>query len=154
MGSRHYADRCRQRGENVVAMICPETIGCYFDEPGTQRYPFPWNLWHPSTGNFVLMLSNVRSRRLGRELLRRFRHHSRFPARAAAVPQVIPRIGWSDDWAFWRAGYRAVTVTDTAYLRYRHYHEPTDTPGRLHYPKMAEVVRGLAGALADLARVQ
>ena len=55
-----------------------------------------------------------------------------------------------------RSGYRrALTgtlddVTDTAYLRYRHYHTPEDTAEKLDYPRMARVVGALAGMLADL----
>ena len=42
-------------------------------------------------------------------------------------------------------------VTDTAFYRYPHYHRPTDTPERLHYAEMAQVVEGLARALGALA---
>jgi hypothetical protein len=42
-------------------------------------------------------------------------------------------------------------VTDTAFHRYRHYHQPTDTPEKLDYARMAQVVEGLAGMLESLA---
>jgi hypothetical protein len=42
-------------------------------------------------------------------------------------------------------------VTDTAFYRYAHYHQATDTPERLRYPEMARVVEGLARALGVLA---
>jgi hypothetical protein len=53
--------------------------------------------------------------------------------------------------SFWRAGYPALMITDTAFYRYPHYHRATDTPERLRYPEMARVVAGLARALAALA---
>jgi hypothetical protein len=56
----------------------------------------------------------------------------------------------SDHWSFWEQNYPAVMVTDTAFFRYPHYHEPTDTPDRLNYPRMAEVVTGLAGMMSGL----
>jgi hypothetical protein len=37
MGSRVYAKRCRERGENIVAMVCLETIGFSSDKKGSQR---------------------------------------------------------------------------------------------------------------------
>jgi hypothetical protein len=42
-------------------------------------------------------------------------------------------------------------VTDTALFRYRHYHEPTDTPDKLDYDRFALVVSGLKNVIVDLA---
>ena len=41
-------------------------------------------------------------------------------------------------------------VTDTAFLRYRHYHKESDTPEKLDYARMATVVRGVAGVMRGL----
>ena len=60
-------------------------------------------------------------------------------------------MAWSDQLSFWRAGYRAIMVTDTAFHRYPHYHCPTDTPDRLDYDRLARVGKGLLGAFARLA---
>ena len=46
-------------------------------------------------------------------------------------------------------GYKAVMLTDTAIMRYPHYHEPTDTPDKLDYGKMARIT----GALAPMVKV-
>lgn len=80
-----------------------------------------------------------------------FRSVSDFPAERLASPAIVPGVSWSDQLSFWRAGYPAVMVTDTAFHRYPHYHQPTDTPERLDYPRMARVVEGLARAIARLA---
>lgn len=42
-------------------------------------------------------------------------------------------------------------VTDTAPLRYIHYHEPTDTADKLDYRSMARVVQGIHDMLGDVA---
>ncbi len=42
-------------------------------------------------------------------------------------------------------------VTDTALFRYRHYHEPTDTPDKLDYDRFALVVSGMEKVIVDLA---
>ena len=34
--------------------------------------------------------------------------------------------GFSDHWSFWQIGVAAAMVTDTAPLRYAHYHTPDD----------------------------
>ena len=36
VGNIVHAKRCRERGENVVAMVYLETIGYYSDEKGSQ----------------------------------------------------------------------------------------------------------------------
>ncbi len=39
MGSRAYALECRQRGEDIVAMLSLETMGYYSDEEGSSPTP-------------------------------------------------------------------------------------------------------------------
>ena len=76
-----------------------------------------------------------------------FRKSTDVPAETLATLSLVPGVSWSDHRSFWRKGYRALMVTDTAFYRYRHYHAPTDTPEKLDYPTMARVTQGLAGAL-------
>jgi len=150
MGSWVYARRCRQRAQKVAAMLSLETIGCYIDAPGSQRYPPPFGAFYPSTGNFVAFVSNERSGDLLRQVVEAFRNHEPFPSEGGALPEWLPGVGFSDHWSFWREGYPAVMVTDTAMFRYPHYHEPTDTPDKIHFEPMARVVRGLVEVVASL----
>ncbi len=152
MGSMVYARRCRQRREKVVAMISLETIGYYSDEPASQRYPFPFSLFYPSVGNFIGFIGNLASRRLVRRVVSSFREHTSFPCEGAAVPGWITGIGWSDHWAFWKAGYPALMATDTALFRYPWYHTPQDTVDKIDFERMALVVAGLANVVEDLAQ--
>lgn len=152
MGSMVYAQRCRQRREKVVAMISLETIGYYSDEPASQRYPFPFSLFYPSVGNFIGFIGNLASRRLVRRVVSSFREHTSFPCEGAAVPGWITGIGWSDHWAFWKAGYPALMATDTALFRYPWYHTPQDTVDKIDFERMALVVAGLANVVEDLAQ--
>jgi hypothetical protein len=41
-------------------------------------------------------------------------------------------------------------ITDTAPLRYPHYHKPDDTPDKLRYNFLDGVVEGLQGVVTDL----
>jgi Zn-dependent M28 family amino/carboxypeptidase len=151
MGSRHYARRTRERGENVVAMLSIETIGWYSDAPGSQRYPFPLGFFYPSTGNFIAFVSNLSSRSLLHDAIGAFRRHAGIPSEAVAAPAWIPGVDWSDHWSFWKEGYPALMVTDTAPYRYPHYHTSEDTPDKVDYDRVARVVTGLHGMLRDLA---
>jgi hypothetical protein len=151
MGSLVYAKRCRERAERVVAMLSLETIGYYSDEGSTQQYPAPLSFFYPSTGDFLAFVGNVSSRALVREAIGSFRRHASFPSEGGAVPGDIPGVGWSDHWSFWQQGYPAIMLTDTAPFRYPHYHTRDDTPDKLDYDRLARVVAGLAGVVADLA---
>jgi hypothetical protein len=154
MGSWVYARRCRQRGEKISAMLSLETIGCYSDQPGSQKYPRPLGLLYPSTGNFIAFVGNTRYGPLVRRVVRAFRQHEQFPSQAGAVPEVFSDIGRSDHWPFWQEGYPAVMVTDTAPFRYAYYHTPEDTVDKIDFERMARVVRGLRSVVKALVTIQ
>lgn len=151
MGSTVYAKNCRTKAENIVAMLCLETIGYYSDQPNSQRYPFPFNFVYPSTGNFIAFVSNLSGRKLLHTAIASFRRNCKFPSQGGAIPEIIPGITWSDHWSFWRQGYPAVMVTDTAPFRYPYYHTFEDTPDKIDYERLARVVSGLQTVIAEIA---
>jgi Zn-dependent M28 family amino/carboxypeptidase len=150
MGSYRYARRCRERGERVIGMLSLETIAYFSDAAGSQRYPAMLEYLYPTRGNFIAFASNLPSCLLLRRCLSAFRKHATIPSEGAALPEQVPGIGWSDQWAFWRFGYRAVMVTDTALFRNPNYHTFTDTPETLDYERFARVVDGLTRVVDDL----
>jgi len=151
MGSVVYARQCRAQDADIVAMLSLETIGCYSNARGSQKYPAPLHLFYPSTGNFIGFVGNLRSRRLLSACVKSFRRVTDFPVQSISAPGWIMGLGWSDHWAFWRYGFPAVMVTDTALFRYPYYHDRYDTPDKLNFGSMARVVSGLRGVLVDLA---
>ena len=151
MGSKVYARAARRRGDDIRAMLSLEMLGCYSDAPGSQAYPPLLRWFYPDRGNFIAFVSNLGSRGLLGEVVRQFKAHSDFPAEQLTAPTLVPGVAWSDQLSFWRAGYRAIMVTDTAFYRYAHYHRASDTPEKIRYPEMARVVEGLARAIASLA---
>ena len=151
MGSRVYAKRSRQRGEHIILMVSLETIGYYSNESGSQRYVFPLHFFYPSTGNFIAFVSNVENGQLVRQLVGAFRRHTSFPSEGAALWGWLPGVGWSDHWAFWKEGFPAVMVTDTALFRDPAYHTSKDTPKNIHYEHFARVVSGLQAVIAEFA---
>ncbi|MCC6906978.1 MAG: M28 family peptidase [Phycisphaerales bacterium] len=151
MGSLVYARQCRDNGDNIIAMLALETMGCFSDEPGTQHYPLGLGLLYPTTGNFIGFVGGVGSRHLVRKCIAAFRQHAQFPSEGAALPGGIPGVGWSDHWSFWQAGYDAIMVTDTAPFRYGDYHEASDTPDKVDYDRLARVTEGVQRVIEDLA---
>lgn len=151
MGSLVHARASRARGDDIVAMLSLETIGCYLDEPGTQRYPRAVAWAYPDRGDFIAFVGNVGSRGLVRDVVRSFRSHTAFPSQGGALPGWIEGVGWSDHWSFWQCGYPGMMVTDTAPYRDRAYHTEQDTPDRLDYERMARVVKGVERVVVELA---
>ena len=151
MGSRVYASRSRSRNENIVGMLSLETMGYYSEAPNSQEYPFPFSFFYPDTADFIGFVGNIRSYKLMKQSLAAFRHHTQFPSEGTAAPEWITGIGWSDHWSFWREGYRAIMVTDTAFFRYEQYHTRQDTPEKIDYNRLARVTGGMAEVIAELA---
>jgi Zn-dependent M28 family amino/carboxypeptidase len=151
MGSQVYARAARRGGDDIRAKLSLETLGYYSDVPGSQAYPPLFQFFYPDRGNFVAFVSNLRSRRVLREVAAAFKASSDFPAERLASPGLVPGVSWSDHLSFWRAGYPGIMVTDTAFYRYPYYHASGDTPERLSYAALARVVAGLQGAIAMLA---
>lgn len=133
-------------------MLSLEMIGCFTDEPRSQRFPVPLlRLFYPGRGNFLALAG--RPAELG--LLRRVKASMRSASsliRSIAAPRGLFGIDLSDNVSYWDQGYPALMVTDTAFFRNERYHTADDTPDTLDYPRMAEVVRGLFRAVLDLAR--
>lgn len=151
MGSLVYASRCKARGDQISAMISLETIGYFSDAPDSQIYPSSLlGAFYPKVGNFIGFVGNIGSRRLVRRALSTFRQAERLPSEGAAIPAFIPGVAWSDHWSFWRQGYPAIMITDTAPFRYPHYHSLTDTPDKLDYDRFSLVVSGLENVIEDL----
>jgi Zn-dependent M28 family amino/carboxypeptidase len=147
MGSLVYARAARRRGDRIHCMVSLEMLGCYCDEPGSQHYPPLLQSFFPDRGNFIALVSNWRSRRVLRDLVAAFKAHSDFPVESLAAPLLVPGIAASDHFSFWRQGYRALMVTDTAFYRNPWYHTAGDLPQHLNYQSFAQVVEGLYGAL-------
>jgi hypothetical protein len=106
--------------------------------------------FYPNKGNFIAVVGNINSRRLAKEVVTNFRKSTTFPVRLAVLPNFISGVDFSDHWSFWQAGYPAVMVTDTAFLRYRHYHRDSDTYEKVDYDSMAEVVKGIENFLLTM----
>ena len=151
MGSFVYARRCRERNENIVAMLSLETIGYYTDEERSQNYPSGLiGLVFSTTGNFISFVSNIKSRKLLRDVTGFFREYAKFPSEAACLPEQIAGVAWSDQWSFWRNGYPGIMVTDTAPFRYPYYHTHEDTPDKINYDRFAYLVDMLEKVVARL----
>jgi Zn-dependent M28 family amino/carboxypeptidase len=151
MGSSVYTRAARVSKDDIKGALILEMIGYFSDKPRSQKHPFGLKMFYPKTGNFIGVIGNSKSRGLSDCLVSSFRSATDMPIERIVAPNIIISIGMSDDWAFWKEGYPAVMITDTAYFRNPNYHKKTDTYDTLDYDRMAEVTKGVAAALKALA---
>jgi Predicted aminopeptidases len=141
MGSHVYAESLRKNNENVQLMICLEMIG-YFSKK--QKYPLPFFKWfYPHDGDFILLAGDTNSRQSISIVKDAFRKGTGLTIESITAPRFLPGITFSDHRSFWKFGYNAIMVTDTAFYRNPNYHRHTDVPESLDYTKMAKVVVGI-----------
>jgi len=142
--------------------------------PGSQRMSKGLGLLYPrqvawirrrgQRGDFTALLHN-RAATGPVRLLRRALAGSGVASVALADPNGLPLVGgWirrnvrgarnfrrSDHVAFWDRDIPAVQLTDTADLRYPHYHRPTDTVDRLDLVRVRDIVAATAAVIGHLA---
>jgi hypothetical protein len=151
MGSAVHARVLKEENVEVRLMICFEMIGFFNDAPHSQKYPLPFlKLYYPSTGNFIGIVDHFFSTRAG-QMKCWMRRAVDLPVYSINAPKWLPGIDWSDHANFWKQGFPAVMITDTAFYRNDAYHSPLDTPEKLDYERMARVVEGVHGYVAHLA---
>lgn len=143
MGSAVYAKSLKDAGSTVKLMIALEMIGYYSEEKGSQSYPMPLlKLFYPSSGNFITVVDQFMSMQAQRMRASMTRVID-LPVYSINAPTFIPGVDFSDHINFWRHGYPAVMITDTAFYRNLAYHSKEDRPERLNYEKMGQVVYGV-----------
>lgn len=143
MGSLVYATKAKASQEKIKAAVILEMLGYYTDRVFSQRYPPFFGFLRSWKGNFIAMAANPASKKLLEQAVSTFKNGLRFPLEHVVASESVSGITFSDHWPFWQAGYPAILVTDTAFLRNRNYHLYTDTWEKLNYEKMACVVEGL-----------
>ncbi|HEX8613246.1 MAG TPA: M28 family peptidase [Telluria sp.] len=154
MGSRHHARALKASGQNVKAALILETIGYYSDAKNSQSYPPGISAFYPNQGNFITFVGTLGSAGLVRRTVSAFREASTFPAEALAAPSFVKGVTWSDHTSYNLEGYEALMITDTAIMRYPHYHTSADTPDKLDYASMAKVVEGLSKVTTAMIKSQ
>ncbi len=151
MGSYIYAREAKARNENITSMICLEMLGYYTNEKDGQTYPFPMtSLFYPSTPNFIAIVGNLKSASLVGKVKDSLRASSPIPVETLSALSSVPGVDFSDHQSFWKMGYPAIMVTDTAFFRNPNYHTETDTIDTLDFDKMSDLLKGLIQAAKDL----
>jgi Zn-dependent M28 family amino/carboxypeptidase len=156
VGSTAYCDALRRTRADVRGMMSLEMLGFTADAqtmvPGVDV--------ESTRGDFLAVVGDARSR----GLLAAFQlERSPLPVDwgapvSLAIECVVVERGTvaaglarlSDHGAFWAAGWPALLVTDTAFLRNPHYHRASDTPDTLDYGFLRRSAQKVTEALLYL----
>ena len=151
MGSYVFAKSLYDTDTQVRAMIALEMIGYFSDRPKSQRYPVFFLKWfYPDKGNYIAVVGKWGQGNLVTKVKKSISEVCKVGVERLTAPAIIPGIDFSDHQSFWRFGYKAVMITDTAFYRNRNYHRATDTIDTLDFDKMSEVVKGVYRTIINL----
>ena len=149
IGSHQMAARVKESGEFISGMISLEMLGYRTREPGSQTYPayVPADQY-PDTGDFIAVVGNEPSQSLALGLAKTLKQTTPdlgveslvLPGRADNFVEV--RL--SDHCPFWEHDFKAAMLTDTAFFRNPHYHQPTDTLETLDIDFIRDICAGVA----------
>lgn len=150
MGSYVHAESLRRNNVNVRVMLSLEMIGFFTKQKDSQAYPLGiLRLFYPDRGNFIAVVGNWGSWGLVNQVAKQMRKTS-VAVETLKAPSFITGVDFSDHRNYWKFGYDAVMITDTAFYRNSNYHEISDTMDTLSFPKMQEVVKGVCWTLLNL----
>ncbi len=147
MGSAVYARQAKKERHQILGMLCLESVGYYTQKPNSQSIPLPLKfMGYSTTGNFIGLISDRRSKPLMQNLEKALKDACRLPVATLAVPlggYLLPEVRLSDHANFWDQGYPAVMLTDTAFMRNPNYHTMNDRIETLDLDAMVELTLGL-----------
>jgi aminopeptidase YwaD len=153
LGGAEHARLSRSGGVDLRGMISLEMLGYCDHRPGSQLLPRQLVGQYPETGNFIAVIGNQNSE----TLIARFRQGAETVATLPVESLLVPDNGnslqatrLSDHSPFWDAGYPALMITDTSFLRNPHYHMPSDTLETLDFDFLGRVSQGCLAAVREL----
>ena len=152
LGSEAYAEELKQQQQPLRLMISLEMLGYCDHTPGSQRYPTGLERFYPDTGNFIALIGNLTTIF---DLIKLSRHISKAgtPSQILPVPNkglMVRATRLSDHSPFWDRGYRAMMITDTAFMRNPHYHKDSDRIETLDLDFLTGICRGLINGINSL----
>lgn len=153
LGSIVHSRELQRAGTQLRGMMSLEMLAYTDQRPDSQRLPRHLAKLYPSVGNFIGVCGNEASRELVDVVTRAMKRVPGLPVEFIAVPgkgELLPEVRLSDHSSFWDRNYPALMITDTSFFRNPHYHQPSDTPGTLDFPFLAQVTAGVCEAVRRL----
>lgn len=153
LGGADRARACHEGQIDLRGMVSLEMLGYAVDAPGSQSLPIPLRGIYPDVGNFIAAVGNQNSGELLATFRRGLTSVPGLPVETLTVPDdglALQASRLSDHSPFWDAGFPALMITDTAFLRNPHYHQPTDTIETLNFEFLRKVTEGCLAAVVGM----
>ena len=154
MGSYVYAKYLFDNKIDVIGMINYEMIG-YFTNENVDLSKLSMFITKKqadiSKGNFIAMVCDEQSQ----EFMSEFNFEKidkKIEYVEAMIPTPTNQITASDHLNFWKFGYKAIMVTDTAHFRNPNYHTANDTLETLDVNKMQCVVNLVVESIKEMTK--
>jgi Zn-dependent M28 family amino/carboxypeptidase len=151
MGSYIHAKSLYDAKTPVYGMVVLEMIGYFDDKAKSQSYPVkPMKVVYGKTGNYIMLVKKTGYGEFVKKFSSNFKNLATIDAQNLKAPSKIEGIDYSDHLNYWKFGYDALMVTNTAFYRNRNYHKPSDKMETLDIPKMMKVIDTIALTIKNL----
>jgi hypothetical protein len=150
MGSYVHAKSLYDKHSKVEGMICFDMIGYFSDEKKSQEYPLGiLRLFYGSRGDYITVVRKFGSGKFARKFKRLMKRKDIIRTKSFQGPAALPGIDFSDHLNYWKFGYSAVFITNTAFYRNKNYHEPGDKVHTIDFVRMGKVIEETCSAILN-----
>lgn len=151
MGSYIHAKSLYDANVDVLGMICYEMIGYFSDDPGSQPYPSPeLAKLYPDVANYIVVVGIKQFEQFNLKLHKLMKQNAGIDVQVISFPSSGDLAGLSDQRNYWKFGWQALMINDTAFVRNPNYHRMSDTIDTLDFPKMTEVINCAYNAIVNI----
>lgn len=155
LGGAEHARLTKEQDIDLWGMVSLEMLGYCDHCHGSQKLPRTLVGLYPETGDFIAIIGNQNSNRLLKLFRDGLRKVPGLPVETLSVPEngeSLQATRLSDHSPFWDAGYAALMITDTSFMRNPYYHTPGDTLETLDLEFLRRVARGSLEAVRLILR--
>lgn len=151
MGSYVHASCLKENNVPVKGMICLESIGYFSDEKGSQTYSTPLHkLTMGTAGNYILVVSRKEDGEFGKAVTKKMKDAGLISTKSVKGLKRLKGVDLSDHRNYWKYGYPAVMITNTAYYRNKNYHRKSDTIETIDFRRLSAVIHQLNMVVREL----
>jgi Zn-dependent M28 family amino/carboxypeptidase len=152
IGSMTHAISLSKSGTPVYGMVGFEMIGYFDDKPKSQSYPVKaLRFIYGNKGNFIMLARKTKAGAFVKNFSAGFTKMAMIDTKIfKASSRNIKVISTSDHSNYWKSGFDALMITNTAHYRNPNYHKRSDTMETLDIPKMMKVIDATALAIINL----
>lgn len=151
MGSYIHAKSMAEEKADIYGMVSLEMIGYFSDKKKSQSYPIGLlSLFYGNRGNYITLVKKFGAGRFARKFAKKYKAQHSIRTKKFTAPSALPGIDFSDHMNYWKFGYSALMITNTAFYRNKNYHQHTDMLETLDIPRMAKVIDGVYKTLTKL----